>query len=68
MIKLSVGYSDRESEMQILDNSRAVHPVENLTAVTDKTELLEMMNRVENIKGERGCKRIHCRYRKCQPS
>ena len=50
MIKLSVGYSDRESEMQILDNSRAVHPVENLTAVTDKTELLEMMNRGENIK------------------
>lgn len=50
MIKLSVGYSDRKSEMQILDNSRAVHPVENLTAVTDKTELLEMMNRVENIK------------------
>ena len=50
MIKLSVGYSDRESEMQILDNSRAVPPVENLTAVTDKTELLEMMNRVENIK------------------
>lgn len=50
MIKLSVGYSDRESEMQILDNSRAVNPVENLTAVTDKTELLEMMNRVENIK------------------
>lgn len=50
MIKLSVGYSDRESEMQILDNSRAVHPIENLTAVTDKTELLEMMNRVENIK------------------
>ena len=50
MIKLSVGYSDRESEMQILDNSRAVHPVENLTAVTDKTELLEMMNMVENIK------------------
>lgn len=50
MIKLSVGYSDRESEMQILDNSRAVHPVENLTAVTDKTELLEMMNRVANIK------------------
>lgn len=50
MIKLSVGYSDRESEMQILDNSRAVHPVENLTALTDKTELLEMMNRVENIK------------------
>lgn len=50
MIKLSVGYSDRESEMQILDNSRAVHPVENLTAVIDKTELLEMMNRVEKIK------------------
>lgn len=50
MIRLSVGYSDRESEMQILDNSRAVHPVENLTAVTDKAELLEMMNRVENIK------------------
>ena len=50
MIKLSVGYSDRESEMQILDNSRAFPPVKSLTAVTDKTELLEMMNRVENIK------------------
>lgn len=50
MIKLAVGYSDRESEMQILDNSRAVHPVKSLTAVTDKAELLEMMNRVENIK------------------
>lgn len=50
MIKLSIGYSDRESEMQILDNSKAVHPVENLTAVTDKSELLEMMDRVENIK------------------
>ena len=33
MIKLSVGYSDRESEMQILDNSRAVHPVENLSLI-----------------------------------
>ncbi len=50
MIKLSIGYSDRESEMQILDNSRAVHPVESLGAVTDKSELLEMMSRVENIK------------------
>lgn len=50
MIKLSIGYSDREFEMQILDNSKAVHPVENLTAVTDKSELLEMMDRVENIK------------------
>lgn len=50
MIKLSIGYSDREFEMQILDNSKAIHPVENLTAVTDKSELLEMMDRVENIK------------------
>jgi len=49
-IVLATQNPDRESEMQILDNSRAVHPVENLTAVTDKTELLEMMNRVENIK------------------
>lgn len=50
MIKLSIGYSDRESEMQILDNSKAVHPVENLAAITDRSELLEMMDRVENIK------------------
>lgn len=41
MIKLSVGYSDRESEMQILDNSRAVHPVENLTAVTVRQSFLK---------------------------
>lgn len=50
IIKLSIGYSDKKSEMEILDNSRAVHPVESLTAVTDKSELLEMMSRVESIK------------------
>ena len=50
MIKLSVGYSDSESDMLILDNSRALNHVVNLTDVTYKTELLEMMNRVENIK------------------
>ncbi len=50
LIKLSLGYSDKEAEMEILDDAKAVHPLENLTAVTDTAELLAMSKAVDEIK------------------
>ncbi len=50
IIKLSLGYSDRESEMDILDNAKTVHPIEALTSVTDTDELLAMIKAVDEIK------------------
>lgn len=50
IIKLSLGYSDKEAEMEILDDAKAVHPLESLTAVTDTAELLAMSKAVDEIK------------------
>ena len=50
IIKLSLGYSDRESEIDILDNAKTVHPIEALTSVTDTDELLAMIKAVDEIK------------------
>ncbi len=49
LIKISMGYSDRASEMEILDNAKAIHPIEALTAVTDSAELSAMADNVDNI-------------------
>lgn len=50
LIRLSMGYGDRSSEMEILDNVKAAHPVDSLTPVTDTNELLAMAQRVDEIK------------------
>ena len=50
LIKLSLGYSDRESEMEILDDAKAIHPLEDISAVTDTAELLAMSKTVDDIK------------------
>ncbi len=50
LIRLSMGYGDRSSEMEILDNVKAAHPVDSLTPVTDTHELLSMAQRVDEIK------------------
>lgn len=50
IIKLSLGYSDRDSEMNILDNAKTVHPIEALTPVTDTEELIAMIKAVDEIK------------------
>lgn len=50
MIRLSMGYGDRQAEMDILDNARNIHPVDSLAPVTDTAELGEMINAVENVK------------------
>ncbi len=49
MIRLSLGYSDRASEIEILTNSKAVHPVESLAPVTDAAELAEMTAKTEAV-------------------
>ena len=50
LIRLSMGYGDRSSEMEILGNVKAAHPVDSLTPVTDTNELLAMAQRVDEIK------------------
>lgn len=50
LIRINMGYGSREAEMEVLDNSRNIHPVDSLTAVTDTDELLEMIDTVDNIK------------------
>ncbi len=50
LIRLSMGYGDRSSEMEILDNVKAAHPIDSLTAITDIDELLAMAQRVDEIK------------------
>lgn len=50
IIKLSLGYSDRDSEMNILDNAKTVHPIEALKPVTDTEELIAMIKAVDEIK------------------
>lgn len=50
LIKLSVGYTDRQTEVEVLDNIRAAHPVDSLKPVTDVKELIEMSALVDMIK------------------
>ncbi len=50
LIKLSVGYTDRQTEIEVLDNIRAAHPVDSLKPVTDVKELIEMSALVDMIK------------------
>ena len=49
LIRLSMGYGDRSSEMEILDNVKAAHPVDSLSPVTDTNELLAMAQWVDEI-------------------
>ncbi len=49
LIRISMGYSGREAEMEILDNAKTVHPINALTAVTDANELKEMAEVVDSV-------------------
>lgn len=50
IVKLSLGYSDRDAEMEILADAKTVHPLESLTAVTDANELIAMSKIVDDVK------------------
>ena len=49
MIKLSLGYADRQSEIDVLENVKAAHPIDSLSPVTDAAEMIEMSNAVDTV-------------------
>lgn len=50
LIRTSMGYGDRDAEMEVLNNTANKHPVELLTPVTDTDELTAMISATEKIK------------------
>lgn len=50
LIRLSLGYSDRESELQILDKIGNAHPVDSVAPVVTVEELTEISEKVGNIR------------------
>ncbi len=49
LIKIGMGYTDKETETEVLGDIKAAHPVELLRPVTDAEELTEMSAQVDNI-------------------
>ncbi|MCH5325073.1 MAG: MoxR family ATPase [Eubacterium sp.] len=49
LIKLSLGYAEKQAEVDVLDNVKAAHPVNDLQPVTDTAELIEMSAAVDGI-------------------
>ena len=50
LMRVSMGYPDREFEQQIVDSHRQGEPVNQLTAVVDRTMIAEMQAAVRKIK------------------
>ena len=49
MIRLSIGYPDMKSEIDILKQRQSSNPLENVTRVVGKDEILGMQNIVEEV-------------------
>jgi MoxR-like ATPase len=49
MMCLSVGYPDRQSELEILQKHRSGQPVDSLTAVTNANQILEIQKQVQSV-------------------
>ncbi len=49
IIRLSLGYSDRESEIEILSGFGAVHPLEKTETVVSAKDLLNVQNEICNV-------------------
>lgn len=47
--RLTIGYPDRDAEMQILTEHRKIRPVDSISPVTDAQEILEMQDMVRGI-------------------
>ncbi|MGI9518674.1 MAG: AAA family ATPase [Pirellulaceae bacterium] len=52
LLRVSMGYPDREYEQEILNSHRVGEPVENLTAVVDRAMIEQMQTAVRNVKVE----------------
>ncbi|NLY48540.1 MAG: MoxR family ATPase [Clostridiales bacterium] len=49
MVRLSMGYPDMESEIDILKQRQNSNPLENVVQVVDRDEILHMQSLVENV-------------------
>ncbi|MDF2541277.1 MAG: yeaC [Herbinix sp.] len=49
MVKLTMGYPDRKSEIGILKGRQNMNPLHNVIQVVDKEEILMMQNMVEDV-------------------
>ena len=49
MIKVKIGYPDKENECRILELYRNEEPLENLNSVADKAEILDLQKKVREI-------------------
>ncbi len=53
MMCLSVGYPDRQSELEILQRHRQGQPVDGLKAVTNAEQILDIQKQVQNVDVEK---------------
>lgn len=49
MVKLSMGYPDRKSEIGILKERHSANPLDNVSRVAEKEEILQMQGLVEKV-------------------
>lgn len=49
MVKLSMGYPDRKSEIGILKERHSANPLDNVNRVVEKEEILQMQSLVEKV-------------------
>lgn len=49
MVKLSMGYPDRKSEIGILKERHSANPLDNVSRVVEKEEILQMQGLVEKV-------------------
>ncbi len=49
MVKLSMGYPDRKSEIGILKERHSANPLDNVNRVVEKEEILQMQGMVEKV-------------------
>lgn len=49
MMKLSLGYPDKESEIEIINRKRLGNPIDNIKAILSDNEIIEMQKGVEKV-------------------
>lgn len=49
LLKLKMGYPTEEQELQMLEATSKQHPIERITAVLDKAELLQLQQQVKEV-------------------
>lgn len=49
MMKLSLGYPDKSQELEILNRTERINPIENISAVMSTEDVCQMKREVENV-------------------